>query len=709
MQKPNISDSQTFQEYSLHDVRFTERIELALEGSKTSVLDWDIEHKRIYISPSWKKMLGYEDDELPNALSSWSLRVHKDDQKKILARLRVQEKEQIQYFENTHRLKHKDGHWVWVLGRAQILYNEKGRKIRMVGTHTDITEEKELQLKYLYQAEMIEQINDSVTTTDLDGVIVSWNAGSERIFGYAAEEVIGKNISLLYREEDLPSLKNYKTLLKEKGTHSADVCLVKKDKTLIPISFSLTLMRNAYGIPIGIVGINKDNTRRKEAEDALLEQKEKLHFQAHHDALTGLANRLLFSEHLDEAIAESKAKKSAFALFFIDLDGFKDINDSLGHKVGDDVLKIVSIRLKGVLGKEDKLARLSGDEFTIILKHFSSLKDASALVEKVLKILAEPMMVDDNCLYVSGSIGVTLYPEHALSAENLLKYADTAMYEAKADGRNTYIFYNQEMTEIALAHMDMKNALRTAIDNEEFIIHYQPQINALSQSMVGIEALIRWQHPTKGIFSPSHFITLAEETGMVVEIDRWMMKKAMKQVRDWYEEGLSPGTLALNISIRHLESPDFIDELKANMKTYSFEAGWLELEITEGQMIRKTEEVIHKLEEINDLGIMISIDDFGTGYSSLSLLKRLPIRRLKIDKSFISDIPKDSDDIAIVEAIIALGKSLKLELIAEGVETEEQKDFLLSQGCHHMQGFYYSSPVLAENIRETWLDCQLVL
>jgi len=700
--KPKIGSPQ---EYSLHDIRFTERIELALEGSKTSVLDWDIENNHIYISPSWKKMLGYKDDELPNAIGVWSRRVHKEDKKKILRSLKYHQKNEIKSFDNTHRLRHKDGHWIWVLGRAQIHYDKAGNKIRMIGTHTDITEEKELQLKYLYQAEMIEQINDSVTTTDLNGIIVSWNAGSERIFGYTAEEAIGQNISFLYQEKDLVSLKEHATILKEYGIHSSDVCLLRKDKTPIPISYSLTLMRNAYGIPIGIVGINKDNTKRKKMEDVLLEQKEKLHFQAHHDALTGLPNRLLFSEDLDSAIKEAKAKKSAFALFFIDLDGFKDINDSLGHKVGDDVLKIVAQRLKDVLGKNDKLARLSGDEFTIILKDFSSLNDTSNFAEKVLKVLSQAMFIDENSLYVSGSMGVTLYPEHTMNAENLLKYADTAMYEAKEDGRNTYIFYNEEMTKIALAHMDMKNALRYAIDNEEFIIHYQPQVNALTQKMIGIEALIRWQHPSKGTFSPSHFITLAEETGMVVEIDRWMMKTAMKQVRTWYEEGFSPGTLALNISIRHLESPDFIEELKRNMKTYYFESGWLELEITEGQMIKKTEEVIDKLQEINDLGIAISIDDFGTGYSSLSLLKRLPINRLKIDKSFISDIPTNADDIAIVEAIIALGKSLKLELIAEGVETEEQKDFLISHGCHYIQGFYYSCPVTAKAIRETWLNC----
>ena len=684
-----------------------ERMEVALQGSKTSVLDWDFASNAFYISPSWKEMLGYRDEELKNSTRTWKKRVHKDDLLSVLVQLRKDEKEKNTYFEITHRLKHRDGHWVWVLGRAKIFYDENGKKIRMIGTHTDITEEKELQLKYYYQSQMIEQINDSVTTTDLEGKIVSWNKGSEKIFGYTAEEAIGQSIGMLYREEDRASLEAYASILMERGIHNVDIELVTKSKRLIPISFSLTLLRDENGIPIGVVGINKDNTARKEAEKALMEQKELLHYQAHHDALTELPNRILFTQRMEKCIERSSKSKIGFALFFIDLDKFKDINDSLGHEIGDKVLRIIALRLQSIIRKEDTLARLSGDEFTIIVSNFKEKKDASHLAEIILEILAEPIHIDREVLYVSGSIGIAIYPDNALDAEYLLKYADTAMYNAKEEGRNTYKFYTSEMTESALAHMSMKTALRQAIDNEEFFIHYQPQIETVNNTMVGLEALIRWDHPTRGILYPSSFIALAEETGLIVEIDRWIMKCAMKQISQWYAEGFNPGILALNLSIKQLEGNGFIQELKDNLEKFSFKAEWLELEITERQMMKKPDDVIAKLREINALGIGISIDDFGTGYSSLSLLKRLPINKLKIDRSFIDDILYDKDDVAIVQAIVALGKSLKLDLIAEGVETEEQKNFLVNKGCTHMQGHYFSYPVFPEEIKEKWLNRQL--
>ncbi len=681
-----------------------ERIELALQGSKTSVLDWDFSSNAFYISPSWKEMLGYRDEELKNSTRTWKKRVHKDDLLSVLVLLRKSEREKKSNFEITHRLKHRDGHWVWVLGRAKILYDKNGKKVRMIGTHTNITEEKELQLKYFYQSQMIEQIHDSVTTTDLKGKIVSWNKGSEKTFGYTAEEAVGQSIAMLYREEDRASLASYNAILIENGIHNVDIELVTKSKKLIPISFSLTLLRDENGNPIGVVGINKDNTARKKAEEALLEQKELLHYQAHHDALTELPNRILFTQRMEKCIERSNRSKIGFALFFIDLDKFKDINDSLGHEIGDKVLKIIASRLNAIIRKEDTLARLSGDEFTIIMGDFKEEKDISNLAEKILMILAEPIHIDRELLYVSGSIGISIYPEHAVDAEYLLKYADTAMYNAKGEGRNTYKFYASWMTELAWEHMSMKTSLRQAIDNEEFFIHYQPQIDTFSNTMVGLEALIRWQHPTKGLLSPSSFIALAEETGLIVEIDRWMMKSAMKQISHWYAMGLNPGILALNLSIKQLEgNAFFIEELKDNLETYSFKSEWLELEITERQMMKKTEDVIAKLREINDLGIGISIDDFGTGYSSLSILKRLPINRLKIDRSFIDDILEDKDDVAIVKAIMALGKSLKLDLIAEGVETAEQRDFLIDKGCTHMQGHYFSHPVFAEEIEKKWL------
>lgn len=676
-----------------------ERMELALTGSKTSVLDWDFTDNSLYISPSWKEMLGFSDEELPNSTLTWYQRAHPDDKKIVLSLLRNHQEKQIRYFENNHRLKHKDGHWVWILGRAQILYDENGKKMRMIGTHTDMTEEKELQLKYSHQAQIIEQIHDSVISTDLDGYITSWNRGSERLLGYKANKMIGKHISTLYLKEDYESLQKNIDKLMQKGEHKAEIRMVKKSKEVIFTQLSLSLLKDEKGKPIGIVGYAQDITERKNTEELLQKQKNILRHQAHHDALTGLPNRVLFTDRLEQGIKKAKRHKIGLALFFIDLDKFKHINDSLGHGVGDKVLKVVAKRLEGIIRKEDTLARLSGDEFTVIMEELTQPEEASLLAEKILKVLAEAMHIDGHMLYVSGSIGISLYPQDATDAQHLLKYADTAMYKAKEEGRNNLQFYSSEMTEFALERMVMKTSLRQAIDNQEFIIYYQPQINASTNTLVGLEALVRWQHPTKGLLSPKKFILLAEETGMIVEIDRWVMYTAMKEVSRWYKEGLTPGVLAVNLSIKQLEGDEFLQEVEDNIKAYGFKSEWLELEITEGQMIKKPEEAIVKLGQINDLGVGISIDDFGTGYSSLSLLKRLPINRLKIDRSFIKEVPEDEEDVAIVKAIIALAGSLKLDLIAEGVETLEQRDFLIDNGCINIQGHYYSHPMPAEEMK----------
>jgi len=695
--------TKTLKESNKLNQQLKERMEKALIGSKTSVLDWDFTDNSMYISSSWKEMLGFSDDELSNSTYSWFDRAHPDDKKHVLEMIRGHQKDRIKYFEFNHRLKHKAGHWVWVLGRAQILYNENGEKVRMIGTQTDITEEKELQLKYFYQSQTIEQINDSITTTDLRGNIVSWNLGSEKTFGYTASEAIGKNISMLYQEEDIPSLKKYVSVLIETGIYNADIYLVTKSKELIPISYSLSLLRDESGNPTGIVGINKDITKRKQAEDELFKQKNILHYQAHHDALTGLPNRVLFFDRLEQGIIKAKRHSGGLGLFFIDLDKFKHINDSLGHGAGDSVLKIISKRLEDLIRKEDTVARLSGDEFTIIVEELKNPEDASILAEKILEIVKKPIYIDNHQLYVSGSIGISMYPEDSTDGQNLLKYADTAMYKAKEEGRNNFQFYSAEMTTFAMDHFIMKTCLRQAIDKEELFVNYQPQINSCTGDLTGLEALIRWQHPSKGELVPAKFIPLAEETGMIIEIDRWVMQTAMNQISHWYKEGLNPGILGLNISMKQLESNDFISLIEESMEAYDFKAEWLELEITEGQMMTKTEEVISKLEQISDLGIAIAIDDFGTGYSSLSLLKRLPIHRLKIDQSFIRDIPNDEEDVAIVSAIIALANSLNLELVAEGVETLDQKEFLVQQGCINMQGYHFSHPVSAEKIREILL------
>ena len=432
-------------------------------------------------------------------------------------------------------------------------------------------------------------------------------------------------------------------------------------------------------------------------------QKDVLYDQAHHDALTGLPNRVLFNDRLEHGIEQAKRHKTEIALFFIDLDHFKQINDSLGHPIGDRVLIAVTERLKAKIRKEDTLARLGGDEFTIIIEDITKVEDISLLAQKILNVLIQPIHVEGHTLYISCSIGISLYPRDDTNADNLIKYADTAMYRAKEEGRNNFQFYAAEMTALALERVVMETNLRQALKKEEFFIYYQSQIDAHSEKLTGVEALIRWQHPVKGLILPEKFIPLAEETGLIIEIDQWVMKTAMKQMTKWYQEGLEPGVLALNLSMRQLRHVDLIQTLQENMSATNFKPEWLEFEVTEGQVMKKPEESIIKLQQISDMGIKVVIDDFGTGYSSLAYLKRLPVDKLKIDQSFVKGVPDDKEDAAIIKAIIALAKSLSLELIAEGVETEAQKEFLVECGCDHLQGYYYCKPMPADDIEKKCL------
>jgi diguanylate cyclase (GGDEF)-like protein len=432
-------------------------------------------------------------------------------------------------------------------------------------------------------------------------------------------------------------------------------------------------------------------------------QKDILYDQAHHDALTGLPNRVLFNDRLEHGIEQAKRHKKEIALFFIDLDHFKQINDSLGHPIGDRVLVTVTERLKAMIRKEDTLARLGGDEFTIIIEDIKEIEDISQLAQKILNVLIQPIHIEGHTLYISCSIGISLYPQDDTDANNLIKYADAAMYKAKEEGRNNFQFYASEMTALALERVVMEANLRQALEKEEFVLYYQAQVDAKSRKQIGVEALIRWQHPVIGIVPAVKFISLAEETGLIVEIDRWVMKTAMKQMSKWYQEGLEPGILALNLSMRQLKSDDFIQILQEDMTAIEFKPEWLEFEVTEGQVMKKPEESIIKLEQISNMGIKIVIDDFGTGYSSLAYLKRLPVNKLKIDQSFVKGVPDDKEDVAIIKAIIALAKSLNLEFIAEGIETDAQKEFLVECGCENHQGYYYCEPMPSDEMEKKCL------
>ncbi len=441
-------------------------------------------------------------------------------------------------------------------------------------------------------------------------------------------------------------------------------------------------------------------SNEKKAKKTLLLQKEALTHQAHHDALTGLPNRLLFNDRLRNSIEKSKRNKSTMALLFIDLDHFKEINDSLGHDAGDEILITVAQRLSKIIRKEDTLCRLGGDEFTVIVENLDQGQNASLLAQKIIKLLEQPVEFADNLLYVSSSIGISLYPDDGDNCQDLLKYADSAMYKAKHEGRNNFQFYRVEMTELAFERVIMEANLREALKNKDFVVHYQPQINARENKLIGMEALVRWQHTAMGLVSPAKFIPLAETTGLIIELDYFVMKSAMQQITHWYNNGLNPGILALNLSIKQLKQKDFIVNLTQLLNDTQCKPEWLELELTEGQIMTDPEEAVKILQNISDMGIELVVDDFGTGYSSLSYLKKLPINKLKIDQSFVRDLPDDEDDRAIAKAVIALAHSLNLNIVAEGVETKDQQQFLVNNGCETIQGYLYSRPIPAAEMEK---------
>lgn len=594
--------------------------------------------------------------------------------------------------------KRKDGSLYYVQSYIHLL-TYKNKKCYVI-FDTDISQVIELESKYKHQANILENIHDSVITTDNCGNILSWNNGSKRLFGYDAFEAIGKNIKMIYSDENTFSLSRCFQNINNDSNLNTELILIHKDQSSIICDVSLSASKDEIGQVVGYVGYIQDISKQKETQRMLEIQTEKLRHQAHHDMLTNLPNRVLFRDRLDQTIASAKRNDKKFALLFIDLDQFKNINDSLGHHVGDEVLIEASKRLSTVIREEDTLSRLGGDEFTIILKDIHKSQNAVIVAQKIIDILKEPIIIKDLELYISSSIGISIYPNDTKEGDNLIKYADAAMYKAKDEGRNNYQFYSSEMTEYAFERVIMEQSLRVAIKEESFVVHYQPQIDSKSDKVVGMEALVRWEHNDVGMISPDKFIPLAEETGMIIQIDLIVLRNAMKQFKEWIDQGLNPGKLSLNLSAKQIENKNFIEILSDTMKKLQFDPSWLTLEITEGQIMKNPEDSIKRLKDINNLGVEIAIDDFGTGYSSLAYLKRLPVNKLKIDKAFIEGLPNDEEDIAISKAIIALAQILNLKLVAEGVETKEQQEFLLANGCDVIQGYYYSKPLNSTNMNK---------
>lgn len=457
----------------------------------------------------------------------------------------------------------------------------------------------------------------------------------------------------------------------------------------------------------GIIESARDITDRLQAEDDLRENQKHLDFLAHHDSLTGLPNRLLLNDRLHHAMASATRMKQPLALLFIDLDRFKNINDSLGHELGDELLREVAKRIHGCLRELDTLARMGGDEFVVILERVNNPQHVSLVARKILDCFTRSFLLSGHEIFTTSSIGISLYPDDGMDVKELMKSADVAMYRAKANGRNNYQFYKPEMNARTHDRLLLENSLRKALEDDQLLLHFQPQINMVSGELTGMEALIRWQPPGERMVSPGEFIPLAEETGLILPIGEWVLRTACLQIRSWQERGLNPVRLSVNISALQFNQHDFLDVVDRILFETGIDPQWLELELTESAAMDNIESTISTLDQLKRRGFHLSIDDFGTGYSSLSYLKRLPITKLKIDRSFVRDVMVDTDNAAITSSIIALGQSMQLEVLAEGIETEEQSDFLLKRGCRLGQGFLFSRPIPVEQM-ERILEVQKI-
>ena len=436
---------------------------------------------------------------------------------------------------------------------------------------------------------------------------------------------------------------------------------------------------------------------------------ERMTYLAQYDALTGLANRTLFKELLSQALARAERAGKHVALMFLDLDRFKIINDSLGHDAGDQVLKIVAERLRSRMRKSDTVARLGGDEFTVILEAIGTVQDATHVAQELLQIVGQSIMVQDQEVFVTPSIGIAIYPQYGKDPETLIKNADMAMYRAKRQGRNTYRFYTMEGSGKTSQHLAIESSLRRGLDREEFLLHYQPQIDITNGRVVALEALLRWQTPERGMIQPDDFIPLAEENGMIVSLGEWVLRTACRQNQAWQQAGLPPICVGVNLSARQFRQRNFVETVGRILKESELDPKYLDLELTESLLFESNGATKGRLKELKELGIQISIDDFGTGYSSLSYLKAFPIDTLKIDRTFVGDIPISEEDSAIASGMIALAHGLHMKATAEGVETLAQLDFLRERGCDAIQGFLMSPPVPAEEIesclrRSQWIE-----
>jgi len=569
----------------------------------------------------------------------------------------------------------------------------------LVGVVHDITERKQTEENLKLAASVFLHAREEISITDDKANIIDVNKAFTQITGFSREEVLGQNLRFLQSGRQSPEFyaDMWKALL-NKGYWSGEICNRRKNGDAYVVIKTISAVYDENGITTHYVSLGNDITTIKEHQQQL----ERI---AHYDILTNLPNRSLLIDRLSQAMLQCRRHEKSLAVVFIDLDGFKAVNDTYGHDVGDELLIALSIRMKSALREEDSLARIGGDEFVAVLADLNNVDDCNVILERLLLASSKPVIVSDVIFNLSASIGVTLYPEDNVDADLLMRHADQAMYVAKESGKNRYHLFDTVQDDAVKVQRESLEAIRSALDNHQFVLHYQPKVNMRTGIVTGVEALIRWQHPKRGLLNPIEFLPIIENNPMSIEIGEWVIDTVLTQISQWQKIDLNILiTISVNIAAVQLQQPDFAKRLSAQLAGHlDIDPSYLELEVLETSAL---DDVLHASKIMNaciNLGINFALDDFGTGYSSLTYLRRLPINLIKIDQSFVRDMLDDPDDLAIVEGVIALAKSFKLGVIAEGVETVEHGTALLKLGCELAQGYGIAKPMPASDI-PTWIS-----
>ena len=671
--------------------RSQERFNLALIGGNDGLWDWDIASGEMYVSLRGREILGLAQQGA--LLPDWLELLYPEDRELARRELVRHLRGDSERLDVSYRISRQDGNrWIQVGGKA--VRDESGRAVRLVGMLRDVTEQVDREQRLRQAGVMFDCTSEGMLICDVDQTILDVNNAFCKITGYEPSEVIGRQPRMLASgRHDRTFYRQLWQQLHATGRWSGEVWNRRKNGEIYPQWQNIISVKDHRGELSHYVAVFADMS-------VIKRNQQEIDYLAHHDPLTKLPNRLLLNERLSTAIARSRRTKGELGLLFIDLDRFKGVNDSLGHSAGDQLLQLVAQRVLQVCEESDTLARLSSDEFALLLERDVSASQMGKLAERILRLLQKPFELSGQLLHMSASIGLALFPQDGRDGAELLKNADSAMSLAKQRGRNGYAFYTQELTEQARRRLSLETDLHEAIRRNQLRVYYQLQKDLRSDCFVSLEALVRWQHPIQGLVAPNEFLPVARNAGLMSDIDEYVLNEACRQLRCWIDAGYPLKAVAVNMSGYWMERGDVFGSVSTVLRRYGLPAECLELEVTEDEVMHFNAAGVQLLDRLSELGVGLAIDDFGTGYSSLLRLKRMPVNKLKIDRGFVSDLPGSDSDSAMARAIIALGKSLQLKVIAEGVETGEQEALLSGLGCDMGQGYLFNRPLPADEIEK---------